>query len=226
VCPFDSGAPDAEGFGRHRDFPTNPIPTVSAPSEMSFDELMRLRLPPHVEGILPARHLGPGETLLYSTRPSLVGYALPGIVGGVVEAVILGFFWWWFLSISGGLVVGFGLHVILFVAAGPVAAAAGRLSRWWFAAYAETTTRILVKHGGWTRRIIDIPHGAVRSVMFEETGMGRSFDYGTLQFSSGSVAGWVLLLPFRFSTRGDHLDRRAAPARNPRVLRDSQAGSV
>ena len=178
--------------------------------ELSFDELIRERPSTHTEGLLLRRYMSPGEIVLYGTRPSFVGFALPGIVASIVAAVVLVILYELLLGAGGftgidpgTLALLWGLLVVL-----ALVGAIGAIVRWWFTCYAISTTRILVKEGTWVRRIIDIPHQAVQSVMFEETALGRSFDYGTLQFSSASVAGFAYS---RLGSRPGVINWRATP---------------
>ena len=76
---------------------------------------------------------------------------------------------------ANSLVLLFGVLIIL-----------GLLSnilRWWFTCYAMTTSRSSSSSGIWNRLIIDIPNTAVQSVVFSENSLGRTFGFGSLQFS-------------------------------------------
>jgi membrane protein YdbS with pleckstrin-like domain len=181
-----------------------PTPSHSAP----YDQLLAQRPRSHQDGLLPAQYLSPGETLLYSTRPSFVGYALPQMIVGIAMAVVLFLFEAVLFGLSVLLSSGPGVFVLILVMTLLIAAVAGPIVRWWFACYAVTTTRILVKIGASTRRVIDIPHGAVQSVLYEESAMGRVSHYGTLQFSSASVAGFSYS---RFSSRPGVITWLATP---------------
>jgi membrane protein YdbS with pleckstrin-like domain len=178
--------------------------------ELSFDELVGQRPSTHTEGLLLRRYLSPGETVLFETRPSFVGFALPGIIGAVVAAVALVVLYEFLLGAGGLAGVDPGLLSLLWglLVVLALVGAIGAIVRWWFTCYAVSTTRILVKEGTWVRRIIDIPHQAVQSAMFEETAMGRSFDYGTLQFSSASVARFGYS---RLGSRPGVINSRATP---------------
>jgi membrane protein YdbS with pleckstrin-like domain len=166
----------------------DPSPTLHEPA---IGELLNRRPSGHTAGLLDRRYLSSDETVLYETRPSFVGYVLPGVFGAVLAAILL----WLFLVVvtqAGGFagappwvvpLVEFLFVVIVLLIP------AGAITRWWFTCYAITTTRILIKEGSFIRRIIDIPHQAIQSTMFEEPALGRSFGYGNLQFSSASVAG-------------------------------------
>lgn len=142
----------------------------------------------HVDGLLPPRYLSPGETLLYSTRPSFIGHAFPTLIGTVGAVVVLVLLFLAFPEFGGDPSFSTqylpGVSIVL-LAIGVFVS----LRDWFYTVYAVSTSRIIIKHGAWTRRLIDIPHAAIQSVMFEETAFGRAFGYGTLQFSSASIAG-------------------------------------
>jgi membrane protein YdbS with pleckstrin-like domain len=161
------------------------------PAQNDPTDLLARRPASHIEGIFPERYLGHDETLLYATRPSFVGYALPRVTFGIVGTVVLGLLLWG-LQNQAGLDQNFMYLAIVLLAVVLCTSVAGTLVGWWYTCYALTTSRILVKHGAYSRIIIDIPHGAVQSVVFSETGTGRSFGYGNLQFSSASVGGSVV----------------------------------
>lgn len=143
---------------------------------------------PRSPALLPDGYLSPAEVLYYSSRPDFVGFAL----GGIIAAV--------FLSLVGGAAIAalaysngqdpsefsFLYLLIGIAAAGSIG---GRIALWWSTCYAITSTRVVVKQGYWTRRVIDIPHANVQSVLFEQGLVGRFLYYGTLQLSSASVAG-------------------------------------
>jgi Bacterial PH domain len=162
--------------------------------EVSYDDLMRLRPSSNVAEIFPARYLPPGEELLYSTRPSFIGFIVPRLVLGLFATSLLAFLLFVLLSqsASSGFPPGFSALFYALLAIMAVAACIGPILVWWFTCYAITTSRVVVKHGAWNRQIIDIPHGAVQSVVFRESAFGRAADFGTLQFSSASVAGFSL----------------------------------
>jgi membrane protein YdbS with pleckstrin-like domain len=163
----------------------------AGPIELTLDDLLSHRPRSHTEGIFPDRYLGQNEVLLYSTRPSLVGFAFPAVALGVSGGLLIGLLLWFGQSQLGINASVLDLVIAIMVAL-LVAGVVGRLFTWYYVCYALTTSRVLVKHGAFTRCIIDIPHGAVQSVMFTETGAGRGFDFGTLQFSSASVGGFIV----------------------------------
>jgi membrane protein YdbS with pleckstrin-like domain len=182
----------------------------SGSRDLTFEDLISQRPRSHTEGLLPRRYLAPDEVVLYETRPSFVGFALPGIAGSIVASVALVILLD-ALAASGaspGLSAGQWLLLYGLLVAIGVAGAIGGVLRWWYTAYAISTSRILVKEGAWSRRVIDIPHQAIQSAMFEETAMGRSLGYGTLQFSSASVAGFGFS---RYGSRPGVINWRATP---------------
>lgn len=178
----------------------------------------------HSPGLLDRRYLGPSETPLLELRPNFIGYALGPVIGagvlGVLTAVLAGDATqvngppdWIDASLLGALVA--------------VGLSAYSIFRWLYVCYAVTSKRLVEKSGILTRTILDIPHGAVQSVAFTESALGRTFHYGTLQFSSASVAGFALN---RIASRPGVLNWIACP--QPMVtrsfyesVRDENSGS-
>jgi membrane protein YdbS with pleckstrin-like domain len=165
--------------------------TSLARPDMPVEELLAHRPRSHVDGIFPNRYLGPNEMILYSTRPSFIGIVIPATAGAAIGFAIAEFSLWFTQTQFGYPPVVYQIFSILVLLVA-VAGTLGALYAWYYSCYAITNSRILVKHGGFLRVIIEIPNGAIQSVMFTESGLGRNFDFGTLQFSSASVAGYAL----------------------------------
>ena len=122
----------------------------------------------------PKKLLSPGESIEFEMRPHWRALIVPVVV--LIAIVFLGT-WLYFLTDSSILrwIIGLaGVIILLFWALIP-------LLRWLTTQYVFTDRRIIVRKGLLTKEGRDVPLAKVNSVSFEQSVLGRIFNFGVLQ---------------------------------------------
>ncbi len=130
----------------------------------------------------PKKLLSPGESIEFEMRPHWRALIVPVLV--LIAIVFLGT-WLYFLTNSSILrwIIGLaGAIILLFWALIP-------LLRWLTTQYVFTDRRIIVRKGLLTKEGRDVPLAKVNSVSFEQSVLGRIFNFGVLQVESANVDG-------------------------------------
>ena len=130
----------------------------------------------------PKKLLSPGESIEFEMRPHWRALIVPVVV--LIAIVFLGT-WLYFLTDSSILrwIIGLaGVIILLFWALIP-------LLRWLTTQYVFTDRRIIVRKGLLTKEGRDVPLAKVNSVSFEQSVLGRIFNFGVLQIESANVDG-------------------------------------
>ncbi len=130
----------------------------------------------------PKKLLSPGESIEFEMRPHWRAVIYPVVV--LIAIVFLGT-WLYFLTDSSILrwIIGLaGVIILLFWALIP-------LLKWLTTQYVFTDRRIIVRKGLLTKEGRDVPLAKVNSVSFEQSVLGRIFNFGVLQVESANVDG-------------------------------------
>jgi uncharacterized membrane protein YdbT with pleckstrin-like domain len=130
----------------------------------------------------PTRLLSPGETIVYELRPHWRALIAPTIV-----LILLAFAgtWLYFLTDSAILrwvVLGAGVGLLLLWVVLP-------LLRWLTTQYVFTDRRIIIRRGLITKQGRDVPLAKVNNVAFNQSVLGRMFNFGELQIESANTDG-------------------------------------
>lgn len=130
----------------------------------------------------PTKLLSPGESIQFEMRPHWRALIMPVIV--LIALVFLGV-WLYFLtdnSILRWIIALVAIIILLFGVLIP-------FLRWVTTQYVFTDRRIIVRHGLLTKQGRDVPLAKVNSVSFEQSLLGRMFNFGVLQIESANVDG-------------------------------------
>ena len=130
----------------------------------------------------PTRLLSPGETIAYELRPHWRALIVP-----VIVLVLLAFAgtWLYFLTdnaIVRWIVLGAGVVILLIWVVLP-------LLRWLTTQYVFTDRRIIIRSGLITKQGRDVPLAKVNNVAFNQSVLGRMFNFGELQIESANTDG-------------------------------------
>ncbi len=130
----------------------------------------------------PAKLLSPGESIKFEMRPHWRALILPMIV-----LIALVFFGTWLFFLTDNFILRWiiglgGIVILLFGVLIP-------FLHWITTQYVFTDRRIIVRQGLLTKEGRDVPLAKVNSVSFEQSVLGRIFNFGVLQIESANVDG-------------------------------------
>lgn len=134
----------------------------------------------------PTRLLSPGETIIYELKPHW-----RALIGPAIVLIVIAFAgtWLFFLTDSAivrWIVVGAGVVILVLWAIIP-------LLRWLTTQYVFTDRRIILRRGLITKQGRDVPLAKVNNVSFNQSMLGRMFNFGELQVESANTDGSLFI---------------------------------
>lgn len=134
----------------------------------------------------PTRLLSPGETIIYQLRPHWRALIAPAIVVIVLAFAGTWLFFFTDSAIVRWIVVGAGVVILVLWVILP-------LLRWLTTQYVFTDRRIILRRGLITKQGRDVPLAKVNNVSFNQSMLGRIFNFGELQIESANSDGSLFI---------------------------------